>query len=1294
MEPVKTTREQTALLEPDQLAQAAFGTLCQSFAMGILAGSRYEEGLYRQIALELLEEREPAGYAVQNVLQVDLKLVLELLRKSERKGEKTRQLLEQMLRLELLGQGGGVRKAGLTGIGSLRPVVSQRAGRYQKTGVLRWPTPAARRERIETENPLSVLDREKRGQTESSAPSSPAESPFFLTAGQEVLDALLAAGWKNAALSAVRGVQHRNRSLTGFNSGKTPETMEPAQPGMSKTPAVDMEFPHPEAQRRTDVWGEAVRRDGDIVRGGAAHSGGPVVQDGPAFFNRPLAWSGTAVPVSSAAANTTASTAIINTANRSSGLKKSDNDFPSAEALSQIGEGENLFLKIESPVHPGAEEQASRPGAAVPASPEKETLVFTPVRSGGTGLNAFSGAAAPFGLGGAALFARRIQNREEVPPVVREAQSFLWQSPRQIPAFQREPYPAALTLLDAGTGEQPASGVRERQSLSMAAAEAAGLSGTARETLRFPARSGETGGTARELNGWPVELTSAVPGGGVLTFPTPVLETLEWRIPCPALSEKEQHGTDTLSQETIRSRSRPVFQETLLPQRVFREEADQETMGTFLWKIFSCEVLHRQTLQRETLRDKVPPLQTGPYAGPRIQGKQQQSFFPAVRSMRMVLAGPEPPPRTAAEVREGPMTQTTRMPALPAFQWSERPGAEMSPDSRQAEHIQINTNLAGVPQTGVIHGSFAGYKTEDELTIPSAGARPPQTAGSERREKAEKKGVPSQSREAAAGMGTPETRPVGLSIPGTNALRDERKVLGMAVSGAKMPGMAVPGTAVSEAAASGAETPETTIAGAFTKGFVAKHFSVPPTLPEREVSPWLLEPETAVYPPSDENSGPVSLVYNVSPPPGGEASAGDSAAGTAAVWRRQTSAGADSAAALQGQRESGQAQERVDKLSGRLPLRTAAARDIRTLHETDLPAETEFSAVSPKKTARSVSALEQILVRGRLGETHGVLEHMETRAAARNPAPGTAGASPGTLEPEGKTAASIGTAPPPSFQLPPSGFPAMGAEIALLMGAPLSQSGQGSQMEVQGGRTPRFGLPISVKGRNVRSGVQGEENTFRFGSISSMEKRGVLPEAQKEETMFRFGVTPHLEGQNVQPGMQGEEPVLHFGVTPQREAQAPLPGIPGQESKSPLPPEELTYVLVQIQRAAGEEAAPRQEVRSTENHIRWSRQSSPNSMSFSAGNPLQSGVGDRSIASVRPIDALPPAGGESQRQIQWTAPGLDRKPAEMSFRQQEPAPSASAPSPVLSDRELRRAADRVYQMIEDRLRQERRRLDL
>ena len=56
MKSMAVTKSDMALLSQEQLTQATFGALCQSFAMQILDRSGYEDGMYQRVALEFLEE--------------------------------------------------------------------------------------------------------------------------------------------------------------------------------------------------------------------------------------------------------------------------------------------------------------------------------------------------------------------------------------------------------------------------------------------------------------------------------------------------------------------------------------------------------------------------------------------------------------------------------------------------------------------------------------------------------------------------------------------------------------------------------------------------------------------------------------------------------------------------------------------------------------------------------------------------------------------------------------------------------------------------------------------------------------------------------------------------------------------------------------------------------------------------------------------------------------------------------------------------------------------------------------
>ena len=65
--------------------------------------------------------------------------------------------------------------------------------------------------------------------------------------------------------------------------------------------------------------------------------------------------------------------------------------------------------------------------------------------------------------------------------------------------------------------------------------------------------------------------------------------------------------------------------------------------------------------------------------------------------------------------------------------------------------------------------------------------------------------------------------------------------------------------------------------------------------------------------------------------------------------------------------------------------------------------------------------------------------------------------------------------------------------------------------------------------------------------------------------------------------------------------------------------------------------------------------------------------------------------------VEWTAPGWQppTAPTQLRERPQSTQPAAAQPQAVhISEAEIKRTADRVYKIIEDRIRRERRRLGL
>ena len=84
----------------------------------------------------------------------------------------------------------------------------------------------------------------------------------------------------------------------------------------------------------------------------------------------------------------------------------------------------------------------------------------------------------------------------------------------------------------------------------------------------------------------------------------------------------------------------------------------------------------------------------------------------------------------------------------------------------------------------------------------------------------------------------------------------------------------------------------------------------------------------------------------------------------------------------------------------------------------------------------------------------------------------------------------------------------------------------------------------------------------------------------------------------------------------------------------------------------------------------------------------------QSMGTARNIASLPPQGeGDA---VQWTAPNYRPPAAPMTYREKpgREERQAGQQAPRISEAELQRTADRVYRMIEDRIRRERRRLGL
>lgn len=78
---------------------------------------------------------------------------------------------------------------------------------------------------------------------------------------------------------------------------------------------------------------------------------------------------------------------------------------------------------------------------------------------------------------------------------------------------------------------------------------------------------------------------------------------------------------------------------------------------------------------------------------------------------------------------------------------------------------------------------------------------------------------------------------------------------------------------------------------------------------------------------------------------------------------------------------------------------------------------------------------------------------------------------------------------------------------------------------------------------------------------------------------------------------------------------------------------------------------------------------------------------------ARDIATLPPPVPEDT--VQWTAPNYRPPEAPVTLREKsQPNKPSPAQEVRITEAEIQRTADRVYQMLEDRIRRERRRLGL
>ena len=209
-----------------------------------------------------------------------------------------------------------------------------------------------------------------------------------------------------------------------------------------------------------------------------------------------------------------------------------------------------------------------------------------------------------------------------------------------------------------------------------------------------------------------------------------------------------------------------------------------------------------------------------------------------------------------------------------------------------------------------------------------------------------------------------------------------------------------------------------------------------------------------------------------------------------------------------------------------------------------------------------------------------------------------------------------------------------------------------------GGPPELYQIPAAPAGTHMVSGRPAREAGGRSGPAPQADTG--IPERGGGKQPLAALLSRHTGARSAARPAAAPEPLeLSYGPVPAGAA----PPDPAQTAGESASPAESAYV----------KSLPD-----------WARR-------FLREGAAQSG---QSMGTARNIASLPSQGeGDA---VQWTAPNYRPPAAPMTYREKpgREERQAGQQAPRISEAELQRTADRVYRMIEDRIRRERRRLGL